>query len=198
MELYSFLEPKEGRKGASWDSEITFHYNKKRMASKGATVSQTLRLSFEDSVFGCIKRVCYKAWTQCTVCGGKGHCTASKLLRMTQRPYQMEEEQQINGEEMWMRGGDSHLCRTCGGTGTYSRRSAVLTINSTCFACEGRGVVEAQRRCPAACTNGRLYLDRELQIEVPPGVLSNTPIVYPGEGSLECMLSFTPYLCSML
>jgi DnaJ-class molecular chaperone len=154
-ELYSFIEPLHTVGGKS---SLTLSFDKKRVPSRGKGVEAKCRLTFEESVHGCTKTVAYRAMVPCERCDGQGY-------------FRLPEEQIC-----W----DERRCTFCEGTGTYSRKSAMLTINSTCCHCNGEGYIH-EMTCQS-CTNGRVEEVVELTIEVPAGTMDGMRMAYPAQG----------------
>lgn len=134
----------------------SFSFNKTRTPTKGQNLRTTLKVTFNESVYGCTKTIALKTLCFCTICQGHGY------------PLEVQHTS----------------CSSCNGSGTYSQRSSLLTINTTCATCEGKGVlVEEESKCKY-CDNGRVHQTKELRIEVPAGVMKNMRKIYEGEGDV--------------
>jgi hypothetical protein len=59
-----------------------------------------------------------------------------------------------------------------------------VTINSTCSACGGKGIVVDETTKCKCCHHGRVHQTKELRIEVPAGVMKNMRKIYEGEGDV--------------
>jgi molecular chaperone DnaJ len=153
-ELFSFIEPIHTSNGRS----LTLNFDKKRVPSKGKNVHANVRLSFEESVQGCTRTIAYRAMTPCSACQGFGY-------------FRLTAEQERD-----------KMCSFCGGTGMYSRQSSMLTINSTCFCCNGEGYI-TEMNC-RYCNNGRVEDMVDLTIEIPAGVMDGMRMIYPGQGDV--------------
>ncbi len=139
---------------SSLANNSSFSFNKKKPPAKGQNLRTTLLVTFNESVFGCTKTIALKTLVSCDICEGLGY------------PKDIEQA----------------LCSLCSGTGTYSQRSSLLTINTTCSGCNGKGVVVDNLKKCKYCINGKVHKTKELRIEVPPGVMKNMRKIYEGEG----------------
>jgi len=75
-------------------------------------------------------------------------------------------------------------CGACGGTGTYSQRTPLVTINSTCGTCEGKGIIVDEMTKCKCCHRGRVHQTKEVRVEVPAGVTKDMRKLYEGEGDV--------------
>lgn len=140
---------------------ITFNFNRRRVAGRGGDVEVRVWLTFEESVRGCIRELRFRALVPCGACRGRG------LLSLLEAGLVRSRDELTP-------------CAHCHGTGTYSRRSALLTINSTCCHCNGHGY-PLDQPC-VQCSHGRLSDEKVLHIEVPQGVMHDMRMVYSGQG----------------
>lgn len=154
-ELYSFIEPLQTAAGRG---SLTLSFDKKRVPSRGKDVEARCQLTFEESVRGCARAIAFRAMGSCAQCDGQGYFRLSE------------------SECRW----DERRCSFCSGTGTYSRKSSILTINSTCSHCNGEGFIH-EIGC-RSCTNGRVEEDVELTIEIPAGMIDGMRMIYPAQG----------------
>jgi molecular chaperone DnaJ len=72
-------------------------------------------------------------------------------------------------------------CRTCGGAGAVRSQSGFFTVERACPTCGGRGQVIADP-CHACHGQGRVTKERNLSVNIPPGVEDGTRIRLAGEG----------------
>jgi molecular chaperone DnaJ len=78
-------------------------------------------------------------------------------------------------------GAQPAVCGTCGGIGRVRATQGFFTIERTCPACHGAGVV-VENPCPDCGGTGRQTRERTLSVEIPPGVEDGTRIRLAGEG----------------
>jgi molecular chaperone DnaJ len=72
-------------------------------------------------------------------------------------------------------------CRTCGGAGAVRSQSGFFTVERACPTCNGRGTVIADP-CSSCHGQGRTQKERNLSVNIPPGVEDGTRIRLAGEG----------------
>ncbi len=78
-------------------------------------------------------------------------------------------------------GSSPRTCGTCGGYGKVRASQGFFTIERTCHACQGRGVV-IDDPCPKCSGSGRVNKERTLSVNIPAGVEDGTRIRLAGEG----------------
>lgn len=131
-----------------------------RMASrKGQTVRIRLPLTLQDVAHGAKRKLRVSLLEPCGDCGGSGS-----------------------------EGGESaSACGVCGGSGEerHVQRSVFGQFVSVqpCRACGGEGRV-IERPCPRCRGEGRSRAEREIEVEVPPGVTSENFLTLRGQGSV--------------
>lgn len=125
---------------------------------KGESVRVRLPLTLEDVVHGTTRTVRVKVLDHCEQCGGSGAAPGTTPDR----------------------------CSTCGGSGEERQvqRSVFGQFVSVqpCRACGGEGV-EIREPCEACRGEGRVRAEKELEVEVPPGVTSENFITLRGQGN---------------
>lgn len=99
-------------------------------------------------------------------------------------------------------GSQPATCRRCGGQGAVLQGQGFFRIQQTCSACGGRGQVITDP-CPACRGAGSVEAERELQVNVPPGVDDGMVIRLQGEGEgggpggvpgdLHCLVRVRPH-----
>ncbi|MGY8993078.1 MAG: molecular chaperone DnaJ [Rhodospirillales bacterium] len=72
-------------------------------------------------------------------------------------------------------------CSTCGGHGRVRAQSGFFTVERTCPTCQGAGRV-IRDPCRACGGGGRVQKEKQLSVNVPPGVEEGTRIRLSGEG----------------
>ncbi|WP_339029308.1 molecular chaperone DnaJ [Bradyrhizobium symbiodeficiens] len=72
-------------------------------------------------------------------------------------------------------------CSTCGGAGRVRQSQGFFTLERTCPGCQGRGQM-IEDACPSCSGQGRVTRERNLSVNIPPGVEDGTRIRLAGEG----------------
>src|SRR3954452_16889714 len=72
-------------------------------------------------------------------------------------------------------------CSTCGGAGRVRQTQGFFTMERTCPGCQGRGQM-IEDACPSCSGQGRVTRERNLSVNIPPGVEDGTRIRLAGEG----------------
>jgi molecular chaperone DnaJ len=78
-------------------------------------------------------------------------------------------------------GGDRASCSACHGTGQLRQSAGFMTIARTCNRCMGQGSV-VKKACPKCRGEGRIEVERTIEVKVPPGVESGMRLRLSGEG----------------
>jgi len=78
-------------------------------------------------------------------------------------------------------GGDRASCSHCQGSGQIRQSAGFLFIARTCSRCGGQGSV-VKRACKQCRGEGRLAVERKIQVKVPAGVESGMRLRLSGEG----------------
>ena len=129
-----------------------------RAPRKGQTIKIKVRVTLPEVVSGVTKKVRVAALDSCDRCSGSGGADGSGP-----RP-----------------------CSTCGGSGEERRmqRTAFGQFVSVvpCRTCQGEGRV-IDRPCTKCHGDGRSRGEREIEVEIPPGVTSENFITLRGEGN---------------
>jgi molecular chaperone DnaJ len=74
-------------------------------------------------------------------------------------------------------------CGYCGGTGQVVHVQGFFRMVSTCPGCEGSGrLITSEARCTFCRGEGRTFVQRKVEIRIPPGVETGTRLVVRGEG----------------
>ena len=132
---------------------------KRKTPRRGADLHHTLKISFEESVFGCAKDVEIVRSEYCPTCRGLGH-----------EP-----------------GNDPVTCPDCNGLGKSKRvQQSVFGrfVNTTpCERCHGQGSMIVQR-CPDCHGTGRESLRKRIAVKVTPGTEDGTQMQLNGQGEV--------------
>ena len=125
---------------------------------KGKTIRVRIPITLEEVAHGVSKRIRVAVLDACDACGGSG---AAEGHRRT-------------------------VCPTCGGSGEERvvQRSVFGQFVSVtvCRTCGGEGTV-VESACPACHGDGRQRAEREIDVEVPPGVSSENFLTLRGQGN---------------
>ena len=122
-------------------------------AQRGRDLSYSMKLEFEEAVFGVEREVAYKRAVPCDDCSGTGS----------------------EG------GKQPEMCQQCGGRGQVRTQQGFFSVARTCPVCGGTGAVVRQP-CHTCHGEGRRQAERTMTVKVPAGVESDTRIRYGGEG----------------
>lgn len=126
-----------------------------RGPQRGADLKYTLRLTFEEAVFGVEKEIEYRRLESCDPCGGSGAQAGTEPVK----------------------------CQRCGGSGEVRQRSAIFNMMTvtTCDVCRGEGTVIAIP-CRDCRGEGRVRKLHKLTVTVPAGIDSQAQLRLTGEG----------------
>ena len=126
-----------------------------RGPQRGADLKYTLRLTFEEAVFGVEKEIEYRRLESCEPCGGSGAQAGTEPVK----------------------------CQRCGGSGEVRQRSAIFNMMTvtTCDVCRGEGTVIAIP-CRDCRGEGRVRKLHKLTVTVPAGIDSQAQLRLTGEG----------------
>ena len=125
--------------------------------TRGADVAVEVEIELAEAARGTKRDVPFPVAVECATCHGSGAAPGTSPV----------------------------TCTTCGGAGRLQQvsRSAFgeFVRTQTCPACRGTGqLVEAP--CPTCRGDGRVVEERELEVEVPPGIHDGQQIRISGEG----------------
>ena len=124
---------------------------------KGADVSVTIQVSFEEAIFGTTKEIQINVTDKCDTCGGSGA-----------KP-----------------GTHAETCRKCNGTGQervvqQSLFGAMQTVR-TCSACRGTGKV-IKEPCSTCRGTGKVKKSKKFEVNIPKGIDHGQTIRLAGKG----------------
>ncbi|MFW5702917.1 MAG: molecular chaperone DnaJ [Candidatus Dojkabacteria bacterium] len=127
-------------------------------STRGADIEATLRISFDEAVFGKYKTLSYKRYETCDQCDGVGAKSASAVK----------------------------TCETCRGSGrvTKVRQSSLGTIQTaeTCGTCGGSGKIITDK-CSKCQGEGRVEIDEEFKLKIPPGIPDGVTLKFRDRGN---------------
>jgi len=78
-------------------------------------------------------------------------------------------------------GGERAACGACRGTGQIRQSAGFMVIARTCHRCGGQGS-QVKKACPKCRGEGRLAVERRIEVKVPAGVESGMRLRLAGEG----------------
>ncbi len=78
-------------------------------------------------------------------------------------------------------GGERASCQTCRGTGQIRQSAGFMVIARTCHRCGGQGST-VKKACPKCRGEGRISIERRIEVKVPAGVESGMRLRLSGEG----------------
>ncbi|MBR0401098.1 MAG: molecular chaperone DnaJ [Lachnospiraceae bacterium] len=126
---------------------------------RGADMRASVRLSFEEAVFGCHKTLELNQRQNCTACGGTG----AKA------------------------GTSPETCPTCGGSGQVVRQQqsmfGMVQSVSPCPDCRGKGTI-IRDKCPDCGGQGFVKKAKRIDIDIPAGIDDGQSVRVRGEGDI--------------
>ncbi|OWY16500.1 molecular chaperone DnaJ [Thioclava sp. JM3] len=122
-------------------------------AQRGSDLRYNMRVTLEEAYRGTHKTINVPSSAACTACNGSG----------------------AEG------GSEPQTCPTCSGLGKVRAQNGFFTVERTCPTCGGQGQV-VKNPCKVCHAAGRVEVDRQLQVNIPPGVETGTRIRHAGEG----------------
>lgn len=120
---------------------------------RGADLRYNMEISLEEAFAGKTAQIQIPVSVTCESCSGTGAKAGSK----------------------------PKTCATCNGAGRLRHAQGFFTLERTCHACQGRGQV-IEDPCGSCSGTGRVTKERNLSVNIPPGVEDGTRIRLAGEG----------------
>ena len=124
---------------------------------QGADVEKQMNITFEEAVFGCTKRIRITVDDECMQCGGTGAASKS----------------------------DVKTCPKCNGRGRVIMRQQTIfgytNVEAACPDCGGKGKIIG-KKCPECNGKGRVRRTKDVDVNIPAGILSGMTIRVPGAG----------------
>ena len=126
---------------------------------KGATLRTAIRITFEESIFGCDKEIEINSKDTCTTCNGTGAKPGTQPV----------------------------TCAKCGGKGQVVSQVqtplGVMRSTQVCPDCGGKGTV-IKDKCPTCRGNGYTTSRKKVPISVPAGIADGQSLRKAGFGDL--------------
>jgi molecular chaperone DnaJ len=120
---------------------------------RGSDLRYDLELGFEEAVFGTVTSIQIPRLESCGKCGGDGSAPGSHPTD----------------------------CSTCHGTGQVTFRQGFFSVARTCNRCHGAGKI-VTNPCAECQGDGRVRVERKIEIKIPPGVETGSQLRISGEG----------------
>lgn len=120
---------------------------------RGADLCYKLELSIEEAAIGVKKTIQIVTMETCQQCSGNGVKPTSTV----------------------------EVCPWCQGSGSYRESSAIYTAAGVCPKCNGKGSLR-QLSCSACDGQGRREVKKDLLVNIPAGVQTNTRLKISEEG----------------
>ncbi|MBU4304066.1 MAG: molecular chaperone DnaJ [Candidatus Omnitrophica bacterium] len=120
---------------------------------RGADLEYELPLSLEEAAGGIEKTINIRRGENCSECGGEGAQPGTKKT----------------------------TCTVCRGAGQVGQSAGFFTIARTCDTCHGEGTI-IQKPCKSCRGQGKVSVERKINVKVPAGVDSGSHLRVRGEG----------------
>ncbi len=120
---------------------------------RGSDIKYKLNITLEDSFQGLDKKISFRSEVKCSSCSGRGSKDNSGV----------------------------GYCSYCNGSGVQKMQQGFFSISQTCSECRGMGQV-IKNPCSFCQGNGRFVRNRDLIINIPKGIETNTSMRIVGEG----------------
>ena len=120
---------------------------------RGSDLEMSMEISFEESAFGTTKNVRVPRYETCAVCKGEGA-----------KP-----------------GTSKATCQQCRGSGQVMQSAGFFSIAQTCQRCHGEGEI-IQTPCTECRGQGRVKIERKIDVHVPAGIYAGARLRVAGEG----------------
>lgn len=128
---------------------------RKNKPTKGADLRYDLTITLEEAARGVEKTIKIPRWQECNTCKGSGIKPGSEPL----------------------------ICSSCGGTGYIRYSQGFFSVSKTCTKCGGKGRI-IRDPCTACTGAGKIRVEQELSIKIPPGVDTGSKLKVSGEGEM--------------
>ncbi len=122
---------------------------------KGADLRYDLTITLKEAAFGVEKTIKIPRWQECSRCKGSGIKPGSEPI----------------------------ICSSCGGTGYVKYSQGFFSVSKTCSKCGGKGRI-IRDPCSDCSGTGKIRVEHELTIKIPPGVDTGSKLKVSGEGEM--------------
>ncbi|NBD30783.1 MAG: molecular chaperone DnaJ [Alphaproteobacteria bacterium] len=122
-------------------------------AARGSDLRYNMRVTLEEAYTGTQKSITVPTSVQCTSCDGSGAEGGSEPV----------------------------TCPTCSGMGKVRAQQGFFTVERTCPTCNGMGQT-IKNPCKTCHGAGRVEKEKQITVNIPPGVETGTRIRHAGEG----------------
>ncbi len=133
-----------------------FGFSRGRRQSRGADLSYSMDISFEEAAFGAEKKIQIEKHEKCDACNGTG-----------------------------AEAGEIETCKTCNGNGmvkkVFRTPFGIISQAGTCPECHGEGS-SAKAKCKKCNGSGKIKKTKNITIKIPAGVVSGATLRLAGEG----------------
>lgn len=127
-------------------------------AKKGSDIEYSIKIDFNEAVFGVEKEISFRRLTRCDKC----HGTGAK-----------------NGTE-------KEVCKVCNGSGKINKRQNTMfgtfMKTSVCDKCHGTGEI-IKDKCKECSGSGFIHKTQKLKLKIPAGVQNGVTMKLRGEGN---------------
>ena len=131
-----------------------------RRSSRGRDLETTIKIDFNEAVFGTEKVIQLDKFEACSRCSGNRAEPGTPIVK----------------------------CETCGGKGavTQMRNSflGVISSSATCTECRGEGKI-AKQKCRVCHGDGLERRAKKIKVKIPAGIASGETIRLQGEGEIS-------------
>ena len=124
-----------------------------RGPARGRDLLHELEINFDEAALGTEKDISITRYDSCSTCDGSGAKPGTKDV----------------------------ICSGCGGRGQTNTVSGFFSISRTCGECGGSGRV-IKTPCPKCYGQGKIKVNKKIQVKVPAGVDSGIRLRVSGEG----------------
>ena len=132
-----------------------FDVHMQQQPQRGSSIRIKVKMSLEDVLNGCTKKIKIKRYEPCTHCGGSGMTAESR----------------------------KKTCKTCGGTGMAFSQHGFMSMQQTCPTCGGKGYI-IENPCRYCNGHGVVEnSNSEIEFTIPRGVENGMQIEYQGLGN---------------
>lgn len=130
------------------------HSNKKTKQRRGEDLRYSVKINFEEAIFGVSKEIKFNRYEKCATCDGSGSKKGSAPI----------------------------TCPICKGTGEIRQQQGFFAVSRTCYKCKGDGEI-IENPCSVCAGEGRVVKERKMDIKIPAGIDDGNRLKVSGEGA---------------